>query len=586
MPLIGFPSVHDLIPVIRKERIMELIGFFLLGGSRGRTVRRPRNRFRPGVAALEGRTLLSTWTVTNLNDSGDGSLRAQVGNAQDGDTVNFARGLTGTITLSSGVIHVPAAISIVGPGAGAISVSGGGNSGVFEFDSPFGEPPITINVSGLTITGGDPLDPAALNFGATLTLDRVTLSGNQGGALSNDFGILNLQHSSVSDNTIGSPDAGLTLTAGLFNVGTANISDSEFSNNVSQAGGTAVGGAILSAGGETLNVTRTLFQDNQVQGGFGGAFGGAIHVDVGGFATISDSQFLGNQAISTGQSSGGAIDFNGASLSVTNSLFSGNVVGGSGSGTGGAINNSGTATITNTAFQGNQAVGSEGAGFELGGGICNVGFSANLTVTNGRFSGNLAQTGATTGFAGFATGGAIVNQFGATATINGSRFQGNQAIGADASGAGNQGANALGGAIENIFNSTLTITGSDFLRNQAIGGSGTNGATGGPARGGAIDNESGSTLNVFGSRLTNNLAQGGDGGGDGFGGGLYNDGSNASFVDTMFTANRAIGGNGGGQGVGGGLYINSGSVSLTGKTKAVGNHASTADDNIHGSYTS
>jgi hypothetical protein len=40
--------------------------------------------------------------VTNLNDSGVGSLRYQLGRAHDGDTINFDPSLNGTITLTPG----------------------------------------------------------------------------------------------------------------------------------------------------------------------------------------------------------------------------------------------------------------------------------------------------------------------------------------------------------------------------------------------------------------------------------------------------------------------------------------------------
>jgi hypothetical protein len=48
-------------------------------------------RFRPCLQVLEDRTLPSVLTVLNLNDHGSGSLRDQLSQAQDGDTVVFAR---------------------------------------------------------------------------------------------------------------------------------------------------------------------------------------------------------------------------------------------------------------------------------------------------------------------------------------------------------------------------------------------------------------------------------------------------------------------------------------------------------------
>jgi hypothetical protein len=56
----------------------------------GRTVLR--------VEALEDRTLPSTFTVLNLNDSGPGSLRAAINSANThpgADTINFAHSLHG-----------------------------------------------------------------------------------------------------------------------------------------------------------------------------------------------------------------------------------------------------------------------------------------------------------------------------------------------------------------------------------------------------------------------------------------------------------------------------------------------------------
>ncbi len=75
---------------------------FLLRLSRS-SRRRPAPRtprFVPQLLRLEDRTLPSTFTVMNLNDSGPGSLRAAI--ASGDDTIAFAKGLHGTITLTSG----------------------------------------------------------------------------------------------------------------------------------------------------------------------------------------------------------------------------------------------------------------------------------------------------------------------------------------------------------------------------------------------------------------------------------------------------------------------------------------------------
>ena len=55
----------------------------------------------------------TTITVTNTNDSGPGSLRQALADANDGDTITFA--VTGTIQLSSGELLIDNSITISGP---------------------------------------------------------------------------------------------------------------------------------------------------------------------------------------------------------------------------------------------------------------------------------------------------------------------------------------------------------------------------------------------------------------------------------------------------------------------------------------
>jgi hypothetical protein len=62
-------------------------------------------------------------TVTNTNDSGPGSLRQALADANDGDTINFA--VTGTIGLTSGELAVDKSITISGPGPTLLAVSAG-----------------------------------------------------------------------------------------------------------------------------------------------------------------------------------------------------------------------------------------------------------------------------------------------------------------------------------------------------------------------------------------------------------------------------------------------------------------------------
>jgi hypothetical protein len=61
-----------------------------------------------------------TITVTNTNDSGPGSLRQALVDANDGDTITFA--VTGTIGLTSGELSVAKNITLSGPGAENLAI--------------------------------------------------------------------------------------------------------------------------------------------------------------------------------------------------------------------------------------------------------------------------------------------------------------------------------------------------------------------------------------------------------------------------------------------------------------------------------
>ena len=87
----------------------------------------------------------ATITVTNLNDSGAGSLRQAIADAAAGDTIDF--GVTGTITLTAGLV-INKNLNIQGPGAANLAIDG--NNTVTVIDVRF----VTVEMSGLTIQNG------------------------------------------------------------------------------------------------------------------------------------------------------------------------------------------------------------------------------------------------------------------------------------------------------------------------------------------------------------------------------------------------------------------------------------------------
>src|SRR6516162_3479386 len=140
----------------------------------------PRPGCAPRLEALECRTLPSSFTVLNLADSGPGSLRQAVldANAHSGaDVIEVADGLSGTITLTSGQLSIThtGGLTIAGPGADELTISGNDASRVFRVASG-----VSVEIDDLTITHGRADNGGGIwNAGGTLTLSDDVISNNQ-----------------------------------------------------------------------------------------------------------------------------------------------------------------------------------------------------------------------------------------------------------------------------------------------------------------------------------------------------------------------------------------------------------------------
>jgi hypothetical protein len=326
-----------------------------------------RSTFRPTLEALEDRWCPSTLTVVNNHDSGAGSLRADIAAAHSGDTIAFAPSLDGqTITLTSGELLIKQSLTIAGPGASQLTVSGNNASRVFEVSSST-KPQVTL--SGLTISNGLAADGGGVLNGGKLTVSASILSGN---------------------NTVrnaGSSNAG----GGIDNYGTLTITNSTLSNN------TAIfGGGISNHTKGTLTVTNSTLSGNSTAAdGEGGG------INNYGTLTVQSGSILSNNKADSGA---GICNQSGATLTVTNSSLSNNTA----NGAGGGITNVGSVRVSGSILSGNSA--------PYGGGIYDG--AGTLTVTGCTLSGNVAST----------AGGGIVNSAGATVTVeNSSSITGNTA---------------------------------------------------------------------------------------------------------------------------------------------------------------
>jgi hypothetical protein len=291
---------------------------------------------QPQLEALEERCVPATLTVTNLLDSGSGSLRAQVGAASPGDIINFARGLSGTIVLTSGEIAFSKSLTIQGPGAGVISVDGNNASRIFDITGGSS----TVTISGLTLTKGN---------------GNSGLGGLGGGAIRDSNGNLTVADSVLSGNTSASLGGGLSAYGG-----TVTIQDSTISGNTSNNGG---GGVFLAYGG-----IKTII-DSTISGNQGNYGGGIFLYNSPSGSAIQNCTITGNTATIT-------------------SRYAGFQVGG-----GGILLYNGAVAVDNCTIAGNSANSSNGGGIWVGGGAFKSTPSV-LTLRSTIVSGNTDRTGA------------------------------------------------------------------------------------------------------------------------------------------------------------------------------------------------
>ena len=229
-----------------------------------------------------------TITVTNLNDSGAGSLRNALEFAENGDTIAFSPGLSGTIDLTSGELLINQDVTLIGPatstGAPAVTISGGNSSRVFDIEG--GASGVDVTLENLAVANGlangnSPNVASAggglliNDVGGTVTMSNIFLSGN------------------VAQGTATAPAQGGGIA---FLGGTGTFSDDTFANNQATAasGGTASGGALAIVGGNVTLFTDTI-ADNTASGGTAST-GGGISVSGASSLTLSNDTVADNTA--------------------------------------------------------------------------------------------------------------------------------------------------------------------------------------------------------------------------------------------------------------------------------------------------
>ncbi|HWM89691.1 MAG TPA: IPTL-CTERM sorting domain-containing protein [Thermoanaerobaculia bacterium] len=240
---------------------------------------------------LAGPAAAATFTVDNLSDSGPGSLRQAVldANAAVGaDFIIFQAGLTGTITLTSDEILITDSVEITGPGAGVLAVHGNDTSRIFRVQNALVG--VNATVSGLTLThGSERFGGAVAVFGESLTLRSVVVSDSEalfsGGNVYVQAGSLTVQDSTVSGG-VTDDGGGIAVDEGLLVIDRSTVSDNQADN----------GGAIHTANTLAQIVSSTISGNSATSNG-GGFFGEALSTFEVRHTTVS-----GNTAGSAGGS--------------------------------------------------------------------------------------------------------------------------------------------------------------------------------------------------------------------------------------------------------------------------------------------
>ncbi len=259
----------------------------------------------------------STYTVTNTSDDGStGSLRWAItqanADANPPSTINFQSGLTGTITLTSPLPAITADVTINGPGAANLTVSGNNSATVgtiFTINSG------TVSISGLTIANGVGSCGGSSNdrgggiciFSGSVTLNNLAVinnSGNVGGGIYSQ-GTLTVTNSTFSGNSATGVDGG-----GIENIdGTLTVTNSTFSGNkaVTVGGGIASGGTTPT----TMALTNVTLSGNSAE-----STGGGVYIYTG-TVTVANTIAAGNTAPSDPDLSGSFTDGGGNLIGTT-----------------------------------------------------------------------------------------------------------------------------------------------------------------------------------------------------------------------------------------------------------------------------
>ena len=366
--------------------------------------------------------IFATLTVTIDADSGSGSLREAIANAQSGDTIVFDSSFANRTIVLSQELEIDKNLTIDGAAAPGLTISGNEATRIINL---LARNSLTVKnlvfVNGKTNQRGEDGAGGAILTGrlSELTVENSVFNNNVafgegGGAIFAGFQSTTTVINSKFDNNDGTPNqrerGGGAITA--KSESTLTVRDSEFTNNK------GINGGAINSLFTRLTVENSIFINNEAIAqranspffGLGGAiqtdgatdlsnpdsgtilirnsrFEGNRALDGGGAnlfsypddrVVVEDSTFINNEAINTpaGGGTGGGIRHDNSPVSIVNTTFANNVAAEGGGGL--WLGRTSTGSVNNSLFDGNKAEDLGGGMFALG----NIRINKNTIANN------------------------------------------------------------------------------------------------------------------------------------------------------------------------------------------------------------
>jgi predicted outer membrane repeat protein len=282
------------------------------------------NAYGASTSAVATLTVLC-FRVTNTNDSGPGSLRQAVtdANAYPGDDRIYflddaMNPVTGTISLATGLPNLTGGLLVLGPGATQMTIRRGGGGTFAAFYDTGINPKTALGFTGLTFQNFNHNDGAIYAHYDALALTNCVFEGNASTGHATLHGweseAVALVNCSFNGNTAGG------VVVNLVGPKTFTVLDCVFRTNSTASGALYLGSSPYYY--VSGSIRRCSFTGNYAANG-GGAIACGANWNYG--FEVAESTFEGN---SCGNAHGGAVANGGCpNLTLSQCTFSGNTAG-------------------------------------------------------------------------------------------------------------------------------------------------------------------------------------------------------------------------------------------------------------------